>query len=145
MIRGLCFPYFKVLLPILNISSAMCCLSLKPEILCALGYLDLCLWQLNFIRGIEFRIFTVGRNAKIQFGECHSVIQTVIREIASDWHFDYTPWVNSWQLNQEIFKEVSQLFAAFYIHRLNYSLPLRKSVGGEGGGEPQWTTQMDYT
>ena len=61
MIRGLCFSYFKVLSPIVNISSAMCCVSLKPETLCALGYLDLCLQQLSFIRGIEFRIFTVRR------------------------------------------------------------------------------------
>ena len=60
----------------------------------------------------------------------------VICEITSDWYFDYTPGAYSWKLNKELFKEVSQLFAAFYIHRLNYALPLRTSMGG---------TSMDYS
>ena len=55
----------------------MCCVSLKPEALCALGYLDLCLWQLNLIRGIEFRIFTEVRNTITHFGKCTSIIQIV--------------------------------------------------------------------
>ena len=62
----------------------------------------------------------------------------VICEIISDWH--YTLRVSSWQLDKELFKEVSQLFAAFYIHRLNYSLPLRTSVGGYLNGLFKWTT-----
>ena len=45
-----------------HISLVMCCVSLELETPCALGYLDLCLRQLNFIKGIVFRIFTAERN-----------------------------------------------------------------------------------
>ena len=37
----------------------------------------------------------------------------VICEITSDWHFDNTPGAHSKRLNKGLFKEVSQLFAAF--------------------------------
>ena len=81
MIRGPCSPYFKFISPILNISSAMCCVSPKPETFCSLGYLDLiCLWELHFIRGTEFRIFTLTMKAIIHFGKWKSIIQTVWSE-----------------------------------------------------------------
>ena len=112
---------------ILNILSAMCCATLKPETLCALGYLDLCLWQLSFIRGVDFRVYTVGRNGIIHFRKRKSIIQTARSvKLHFYWHLEYTPvWAISWQLNNNFFKEVSKLFPVFYIHRVNYSLPPR--------------------
>ena len=81
MIRGPCSRYFTFISPILNISSAMCCVSPKPETFCSLGYLDLiCLWELHFIRGTEFRIFTLTMKAIIHFGKWKSIIQTVWSE-----------------------------------------------------------------
>ena len=45
-IWGLCFPYFSQFFSsILNILLAECCVTLKPETLCALGYLDLPWWK----------------------------------------------------------------------------------------------------
>ena len=34
-------------------------------------------------------------------------------EITLDWHFEYTLGAHTWQLNKELFIEVSQLFAVF--------------------------------
>ena len=82
----------------------MCCVSLKPETLLAFGYLDLCLSQLNFIRRIEFRIFSLGRNDS----------DRVICEITFDWNFEkYIRSPDSWQFNNESFEEMIQLFTVY--------------------------------
>ena len=91
----------------------MYCASLKPETLCSLGYLDLCLWQLNYIRGTEFRIFTLGRNAIIHSGKCKSTIQTV-RSVklhlieTCNIHLETTP--GSWVLSNYLKRWVNCLY-----------------------------------